>query len=179
MKTMRHIFPAVLAAILLLLPPLVLADSETGKNLLRGLLQVGIEAVGQQDNESVSEQQVAPAQKKTASAPINNAVTSLSQSLKKAVEQTLDSVKERYMEEGRVYARELSDVIVERLMQNPRIRSVTSTIQLVCIALVAYLVLITIVLLMCISRVQKSNREILRLLKKRGKDISSINSSEK
>ena len=169
METVRHIFPAVLTAILLLFPPLASADSETGKNLLRGLLQAGIEAVGEQNDASVPKQQeqVAPAPKKTSPARGNIAVSGLTQSLKNAVEQTLDTVKERYKEEGRAYARELSDVIVERLMQNPRIRRVTSTIQLVGIALVAYLVLVTVVLLMCIARVQRSNREILRLLKRK------------
>lgn len=167
MKMMRHmLFVAVVAATMLL--PSVSADRETGRDLLRGLLQAGIEAV---------EQKTAPdsEEPEASDTPTHRVAgeNSLSQALKTAAEQMIDSVKQRYKEEGRAYARELSDVMVERLMHNPHIRSVISTIQLVGIMVAVYLVLVTISLLVSISRLRRSNREILRLLRKKEKDSDS------
>ncbi len=171
MKMMRHILSvAVVVAVTLL--PSVSAEREAGKDLLRGLLQAGIEAVGQK-TAPASEEQDAP---EASASPTQQRVAggnSFSQALKIAAEQTIDSVKQRYKEEGRAYARELSDVMVERLMHNAHIRSVISTVQLVGAMVAAYLVLVTIILLVSIARLRKSNREILRLLRKKEKGPDS------
>lgn len=82
--------------------------------------------------------------------------------LKDSVDILLQEYKEEYKEEGRAYARELGDIIVARVQENPNIQSSIHSIQLLCWAVIAYLTLVTIVMLFSLLHLKRINSQLLR-----------------
>ena len=69
--------------------------------------------------------------------------------LKGTFDVLLDEYKEQYKDEGRAYARELGDIIVERVREDPKIRSSIYSLQMLCWGVIGYLTLVTIIMLSC------------------------------
>lgn len=82
--------------------------------------------------------------------------------LKDSVDILLQEYKEEYKEEGRAYARELGDIIVTRVQEDPKIQSSIHSIQVLCWAVIAYLTLVTIVMLICLLHLKRINSRLLR-----------------
>ena len=81
-----------------------------------------------------------------------------------SLEKSIGDIKEQYKEEGRAYARELADMLAERIVHSPRIQSTITTIQALCWAIIAYLVLVSLVLLVSMQRLRINSRHILEQL---------------
>lgn len=86
----------------------------------------------------------------------------VARALKDSVDILLLEYKEEYKEEGRAYARELGDIIVARVQENPNIQSSIHSIQLLCWAVIAYLTLVTIVMLFSLLHLKRINSQLLR-----------------
>ena len=154
-RVMKRIL-LILCMALLCLP--VRADAD-GKRILDNLFRAGVQAVQTtlqqgQENTEAPDANAAPADPSGALGRV------LAESLKKSA----SSLKEQYKEEGRAYARELGDMLAERIVHSPRVHSAITTLQAFCWVIIAYLVLVTLLLLVGLQRLRANDRRILELL---------------
>lgn len=63
-----------------------------------------------------------------------------------AVQAQLDDIKESYKEEGRAYARELGDIMMERAMANKKVDKAVDSVRALCWGVVAYITVISFLL---------------------------------
>lgn len=149
----------ILCAVLLCLPSW--ADTE-GKQIFNNLLRAGVQAVQstlkheQKDNEVPDEANVSSS---------SDPAGALSRVMIESLEKSLAGIKEQYKQEGRAYARELGDMVAERIVRSPRVQSTILTLQTLCWAIIAYLILVTILLLVSLQRLCSNDRRILELLR--------------
>lgn len=153
--------------------------------LMDKLLQAGVDAIEAEQQRRQQEAQApadepaapAPAGKRTwddrgkdmLSAFIGNAMTPSSEPmalrvahmLKDSLDIVLEEYKEEYKAEGREYARELGDIVVERVRQDPQIRSSIYSIQALCWGIIAYLTLVTLAMLACLFHLKRVNTRLL------------------
>lgn len=76
-------------------------------------------------------------------------------------ENAIDAYKEKCKEEGREYTRELVDIIVTRVLNDPKIERTIYSFQALCLGVIAYLTLVTLVVMSSLMRIARSNRRIL------------------
>lgn len=146
----------ILCMALLCLP--VRADAD-GKRILNNIFRAGVQAVqttlqrGREDPDA-PDANAAPADPSSA----------LSRVLIDSLEKSVSGIKEQYKEEGRAYARELGDMLAERIVRSPRVQSAIMTLQTFCWVIIIYLVLVTLLLLVSMHRLRANDRRILELL---------------
>ncbi len=85
----------------------------------------------------------------------------ISSTLKDALDSFLDEYKEQYKQEGREYAREVGDIIVNRVVESPRISGSLYSLQLMCWGIILYLTLVTIIVLFRLLYLKRSNRKLM------------------
>ena len=71
-----------------------------------------------------------------------------------AVKQELSDMKEAYKEEGRAYARELGDIMMERAMANKKVDRTLDSVRALCWGVVAYITVISLLLFAMMLRIQ-------------------------
>lgn len=81
-------------------------------------------------------------------------------SLKDSMDVIIDEYKEQYKKEGREYAKELGDRMVERVRQDPKISSTLTALELLCWAIVIYLTLVTIFVFFAFVTLRRGNRKL-------------------
>lgn len=81
-----------------------------------------------------------------------------------SVDGLVDQYKEQYKQEGRRYAHEVGDIIVERVRQDPKISSSISSLKALCWAVILYLTVVTMLVVSFLSRIRKTNRQLLEKL---------------
>ncbi len=85
----------------------------------------------------------------------------LSAELKRALDELLNAYKEQYKAEGRAYAQELGDIVVERVVRDPKIDSTITSLRTLCWFVVGYLTLVTLIMLGCLVYLKKANARLL------------------
>ncbi len=85
----------------------------------------------------------------------------LSGSLKESFDILVNEYKEQYKEEGRAYATELGDKIVERVREDPKISSSITSIQILCWCVIVYLTLVTIIMFASLLYLKRANARVL------------------
>lgn len=145
----------ILLAVVMCLP--VRADSD-GKQVLGNLFRAGMQAV-QNTLKHEQEDKEEPGEAKGSSSE------AFSRVLIDSLEKSFTGIKERYKKEGRSYARELGDIVAERIVRSSRVQSVLFTLRMICWAVIAYLILVTILLLVSLQRLRANDRRILELLR--------------
>ncbi len=85
----------------------------------------------------------------------------LSGSVKQALDILLQEYKEQYKEEGRLYAREIGDKLVQRLREDPKIKASLTSLQALCWGVIAYLTVVTLVMVMALLRVKRTQAQLL------------------
>ena len=85
----------------------------------------------------------------------------LAHALKDAVDVLLVEYKEQYKAEGRAYAKELGDKMLERVRNDPKISSSITTLQVLCWCVIAYLTLVTLIMLFSLLRLRRANGRLL------------------
>lgn len=63
-----------------------------------------------------------------------------------AIQTQINGLKESYKEEGRAYARELGDIMMERAMANKKVDKAVESVRALCWSVVLYITLISLVL---------------------------------
>lgn len=109
------------------------AARDEALQLLSGLLSVGAEAV-----------QPSSAKPQAASG-VQNVTAQFTA--------VFDDLKDAYKQEGREYAQELGDVVVERIVQDQKINSALTSVRNLCYAVIAYLTLVTVLILFFFARI--------------------------
>lgn len=122
---------------LALLPP---AEAKPDFNAILGrLTEAGVQAVQQADEAIASPMDI--------------------------IRQELNEVKEAYKEEGRAYARELGDTMMERAMANKKVDKTLDSVRALCWGVVAYITVVSLLLFGMMLRIQS----LLGKMKERGK----------
>ncbi len=124
------------------------------------ILQVGSDvlAAEQERRKAVQEPQGATAASQDEQ---NTVAEALPARLAHMVSGSVDVLLAEYKEAGRVYARELGDLLVERVRQDPQIQSSIRSVQMLCWGVIIYLTLVTIVMLGSLLHLKKVNRRLL------------------
>ncbi|MEE1266898.1 MAG: hypothetical protein UHH87_11480, partial [Akkermansia sp.] len=78
-----------------------------------------------------------------------------------------DAVMESYKEEGREYAREVGDIITQRIMEDKKINSTLDSMRLFCWAVILYLTVVTLVVIYMLLRLRVLYARIMAELKQR------------
>ncbi len=89
----------------------------------------------------------------------------ISSTLKDALDHFLAEYKEQYKQEGREYAREVGDIIVNRVVESPKISDSLYSLQLMCWGIILYLTLVTIIVLFSLLYLKRSNRKLMASVK--------------
>ena len=171
LRGMRKFFftlPVALFCVLTCLPMVTQAEESAGKQFLRGLVRKGAQAVQSKLSEQEpAEQEDAPLPAKPGAALLP--AGGLTRAVREVVVESLDAVKEQYMEEGRVYARHLGDKLAERIVQNPKVQSALFMVKALAWVVLLYLTAITLLLLLSLRKLHAGNRRLLELLEQRSR----------
>lgn len=90
---------------------------------------------------------------------------------KGAVDTLMEEYKQQYKQEGREYAKELGNIITERMLQNKRIDDTITSVQALCWGVVIYLSFVTLLIFFWLWRMSSLHREMrdaIDDLRKRG-----------
>lgn len=71
-----------------------------------------------------------------------------------AITTQFNTLKEAYKEEGRAYARELGDMMVERAMTNKKVNRTLDSVRALCWGVVAYITVVSLLLFGMMLRIQ-------------------------
>lgn len=85
----------------------------------------------------------------------------LSAALKEAVDGLVDEYKEQYKQEGREYVREVGNMLVVRVMEDPRISGSIYSLQVLCWGTVVYLTIVTLFMVYSLLRITRMNRQLM------------------
>ena len=85
----------------------------------------------------------------------------LAGAVKEAFDVLIKEYKDQYKQEGREYAREVGDMVVNRLLQDPKIERSIFTIQVLCWSVIAYLTLVTLFVVICFHHIRRANARVL------------------
>lgn len=140
--SMKKLF-IMLMALVCLLP--VQAKVDAGQ-ILGGLLQLG--------GQVLEEQAVQPA-----TTPLTNDSAALT------LRGVTDVLLESYKQEGREYAREVGDIITQRIMEDKNINSTLDSMRLFCWAVIIYLTVISLIVLYMLLRLRVLYARIMAELK--------------
>ncbi len=81
--------------------------------------------------------------------------------LKETTELTLRDYLNRYKDEGKEYARELANIITERIVNHEKIASVLDSVRMLCWGVVIYLTIISILIFAMLWRMKCTNDRVL------------------
>ncbi len=90
----------------------------------------------------------------------------LTASLKPALEDWAEEYREKLKAEGREYARELGDMVVERVVRDPEIHASITSLRTLCWVVVGYLTLVTLIMLACLVYLRHANARLLAEVRK-------------
>ena len=90
----------------------------------------------------------------------------LAETVKKATDTLIHEYKEQYKQEGREYAREVGDMIVGRVLSDPRIENSIYSLQALCWGIVVYLTLVTLVMVFGLLHLKRSYVKLLAAVEK-------------
>ena len=88
----------------------------------------------------------------------------LGAALKETTELTLRDYLNRYKDEGREYAREMANIITEKIVNHERVSSVLDSIRMLCWGVVVYLTIISILIFIMLWRMKSINERVLRAI---------------
>ena len=84
--------------------------------------------------------------------------------LKETTELTLRDYLNRYKDEGREYARELANVITEKIVNHEKVATVLDSVRMLCWGVVIYLTIISILIFAMLWRMKSINERVLRAI---------------
>ncbi|MBQ7024450.1 MAG: hypothetical protein IJN29_12775 [Akkermansia sp.] len=85
----------------------------------------------------------------------------LAEAAKNAMDTLINEYKEQYKQEGREYAREVGDKIVGRVLKDPKIEGTLYSLQALCWGVIAYLTLVTLIVVFCLMHLKRTNMKLL------------------
>lgn len=155
MKTLRL---ALLPLLALCLLPAAQAKPDVDR-LLGGLMEAGNRAL---QAHTAPADTAAPADAANTADEADKAFTF--RNPLEALQENLSALKETYKEEGRAYARELGDIMVERVMSDKKVDNTLDSVRALCWGVVIYITLISLLLFGMMLRINS----LLTQMKKHG-----------
>lgn len=155
------------------------ADEGVGKQFMRGLVRKSAQAVQDKMNKHAramagdEEGAIASGSQAPSMAALLTPGGITGVIIREIVKESLDAVKERYKEEGRLYARQIGDALAERIIQNGKVKSTLNTLKMMGFAIAAYLTLVTALLFLMLMKLHASNKRIEQLLKTQQQDSAA------
>lgn len=154
------------------MPMVAQAESDAGKQILQKVVDAGAKAL--QNKRDKKEPKVDNPEQSADSKGLDMETLiklltpgGIADIVREVVTETMKGIVEQYKEEGRAYARQLGDVLTERMMQNPKIQSTFFMIKALVWAVLLYLTVISLLLVYMLHKLQVSNRRIVALLEER------------
>lgn len=80
--------------------------------------------------------------------------------LKDTLDVLIDEYREEYKKAGRDYARELGDLMVDRVQKDPKISRAVVSLEVFCWVMAAYLSAISVIILVCVLALKRGNRKL-------------------
>lgn len=189
-------FLILLLVLAMALPSASRADADSGK-IVNGLLSIGIEAIRAEQQRRADKRaaagekatepsEEAPDERRTwkdrgknmlgaFAARYKDDSGDVSQgqlvglAFKDALDVVVDEYKEQYKKEGREYAKELGDKLVERVREDPKISASITSVQILCWVTIAYLTVVTLIMLFSLLRLKRINGQLMKKLDQIGK----------
>lgn len=100
---------------------------------------------------------------------------SFSEWMARVVRETVDVILDEYLayfkEEGRAYAKELGDQFVERVREDEKISRALFSVQVLCWSVIAYLTLVTLLMLYWARRTSRRQELLLRELRELRREV--------
>lgn len=93
--------------------------------------------------------------------------------LRETTELTLRDYLNRYKDEGKEYARELANIITERIVNHEKIASVLDSVRMLCWGVVIYLTIISILIFAMLWRMKRTNDRVLAAVEELKKKLNS------
>lgn len=90
---------------------------------------------------------------------------SLGEQIMQSFRSATDPLLESYKEEGRQYAREMGDIITQRLMEDKKINDTLDSMRLFCWAVIIYLTVISLIVLYMLLRLRVLYTRLMNELK--------------
>ncbi len=78
----------------------------------------------------------------------------LGDSLVLTLRSATDNLLEAYKEEGREYAREVGDVITQRMLENEKVNDTLNSVRYLCWGVVGYLTIVTLIIIVLLLRLR-------------------------
>lgn len=94
----------------------------------------------------------------------------LSEQFAQTVRGATDVLLESYKEEGREYAKEVGDIITQRIVEDKKINDTLSSMRIFCWAVVIYLTLVTILIIFLLLRLRVLYAKIMNTVAQTGKN---------
>lgn len=98
-------------------------------------------------------------------APPQASEPSLGEQIMQSFRSATDPLLESYKEEGRQYAREMGDIITQRLMEDKKINETLDSMRLFCWAVIIYLTVISLIVLYMLLRLRVLYTRLMAELK--------------
>lgn len=93
--------------------------------------------------------------------------------LRETTELTLRDYLNRYKDEGKEYARELANIITERIVNHEKISSVLDSVRVLCWGVVIYLSIISILIFAMLWRMKRTNDRVFAAIEELKKTLNS------
>lgn len=93
--------------------------------------------------------------------------------LKETTELTLRNYLDRYKEEGREYARDLANIITERIVNHDKVASVLDSVRMLCWGVIIYLSVISILIFAMLWRMKCANERVLEAVEELRRQIKN------
>lgn len=90
------------------------------------------------------------------------------QSVFSVLDGQLQDIKESYKEEGRLYAKEIGDIMLERAMANKKVESTVDSVRALCWSVVAYITAISLLIFGMLLRINSLLKTIRREARQAG-----------
>lgn len=84
--------------------------------------------------------------------------------LKETTELTLRDYLNRYKDEGKEYARELANIITEKIVNHEKVSTVLDSVRMLCWGVVIYLTIISMLIFAMLWRMKSINDRVLRAI---------------
>lgn len=173
-----------LVALMILIVGMVGSDVQAqsvGKEFVRRIVEKGVEAVqkkldvhgarkGEEANDRSSMGDAEAAERMQGEEPIPVTRRGFTRLMYNAMLSIVENVKEQYKEEGRIYVRQVGDLLAERITQNKKVESTIFMLKLLAWFVVIYLTLVTALLIWLLKRLNAKNERILELLEARAEE---------
>lgn len=80
--------------------------------------------------------------------------------VRECMDQIIGDYKAQYKEEGREYARELSNIVSDKVLEHEKVKGTLNSVQALCWGVVAYLTVLSIIFVILLNSLNRKNKQL-------------------